>query len=389
MMDVTVARDVLVRELTMARGVVDASASMPVLSNVLLEAKGGQVALTATDLDTFFRTRFAAGQVDTEGALTAPAARLLEYVRLLPEGDVRLAADESDWLRVTHGRCRARMAGLPALRFPDLPAPAGGAEGDADAGEPVAVLEFETLAAMLAEVDFAISTEESRFATGAAQFECQVKSGKALLRLVATDGHRLALTETSAVAADAAWKALVPRKAVRQLERLARVCSGPVKIYRGDRTVHFLTAEGREYATRELAGMFPDYTRVLPQRTAHTLDVSRGELAGVLGRVAQFTEEATRCVRVEVRSGADGAELVLRGVVGDVGESEESLPVAGAAAALISGFNAQYLMDYLKSGESEQVRFFYDDARSAGELRAVEDGAAPESRRYVVMPMRV
>jgi len=207
-MEFTVSRADLVRELNLSQGVVEKKTTIPILSNVLMEAEGDRVHLTATDLELGIRCSCPA-RVKKPGSGTVPARRLLDYVRLLPDADVQMKIQENHWASLTCGRSKTRIAGMSRDSFPELPQmPAVLAE-----------IPFGVLTAMISKTVFAISTEESRFTLNGALLVLR-KGG---IVMVATDGHRLAMVESSGElpGVTSAFRALLPRKAMLELQKLA------------------------------------------------------------------------------------------------------------------------------------------------------------------------
>src|SRR6202142_4255453 len=207
-MEFTVSKADLMRELNLSQGVVEKKTTIPILSNVLLEADGDRIVLTATDLELGIRCSCPA-RVKKAGGGTIPARRLLDYVRLLGDGDVQIKVQENHWANLVSGRSKTRIAGMSRESFPELPKmPAVLAE-----------IPIGVLASMIAKTIFAISTEESRFTLNGALLVLR-KGG---LVMVATDGHRLAMVESSGELAgiEGAYRALLPRKAMSELQKLA------------------------------------------------------------------------------------------------------------------------------------------------------------------------
>src|ERR1700726_1250745 len=207
-MEFTVSRADLVRELNLSQGVVEKKTTIPILSNVLLEADGDRVHLTATDLELGVRCSCAA-RVKKAGGGTIPARRLLDYVRLLPDGDVQVKILENHWASLVSGRSRTRIAGMSRESFPELP----------QMPEVLAEMPIGVLAAMIGKTIFSISTEESRFTLNGSLLILR-KGG---IIMVATDGHRLAMVESSGElpGVSASYRALLPRKAMAELQKLA------------------------------------------------------------------------------------------------------------------------------------------------------------------------
>jgi len=371
-MEFTASKADLVRELSLSQGVVEKKTTIPILSNVLLEAREDRLYLTATDLELGFRTSCPA-KVKKEGFGTIPAKKLLDYVRLLPDADITVKFAENHWASFTCGRSRTRIAGMSRESFPELPA----------MPETIAEIPVKQLSAMIARTMFAISMEESRFTLNGAL----LLLGDKTLTMVATDGHRLAYVQRASDAAigNLAYRALVPRKAMAEIVKLADEAGSDAKVkFGGDDNHLFFEFGPRLLITRKLTGNFPDYERVLPQDNIHISTLSKDEVKGAIERVAQFADERSRAIRVQFIAG----EVKIFSSSLETGDSEESVPSAYTGPDIEIGFNAQYLLDFLRAVPQAQVAFGLRDQKSAGELQpvGVEDG---EQYRYIVMPMRI
>lgn len=372
-MEFTVSKSELVRELSLSQGVVEKKTTIPILSNVLLEASGDRVTLTATDLELGIRCSCPA-RVKKEGAGTIPARKLLDYVRLLPEGDVQMKFLENHWVNITSGRSRTRIAGMSRESFPELPA----------MPEPIAELPVKILASMIARTAFAISMEESRFTLNGALLLMRPEG----LTMVATDGHRLAFVQAAPADSgdlEKTFRALVPKKAMAELVKLADVAGDDGRVvFAGDDNHLFFQLGGRLLITRKLTGNFPDYERVLPKEHTLVAKLRKDEIRSAIERVAQFADERSRAIRVQFIPG----EVKVFSSSVETGESEESVTSEYDGPELEIGFNAQYLLDFLRAIPQDQVAFELKDQKSAGELRPAGDNIT-DQYRYVVMPMRI
>ena len=376
-MEFTVSRADLVRELSLSQGVVEKKTTIPILSNVLLEAREDRLFLTATDLELGLRTSCPA-RVKKEGVGTIPARKLLDYVRLLPDADINVKFAENHWGNFTCGRSRTRIAGMSRESFPELPA----------MPETIAAIPVKQLSAMIARTMFAISMEESRFTLNGAL----MLLGDQTLTMVATDGHRLAFVQrpshldTNAGNGHAlAYRALVPRKAMAEIIKLSEDAAEDAKVrFGGDDNHLFFEFGPRLLITRKLTGNFPDYERVLPQDNVHIAKLAKDEIRGAIERVAQFADERSRAIRVQFTAG----EVKVFSSALETGESEESIPGEYSGPDLEIGFNAQYLLDFLRAVPQDHVSFGLKDQKSAGELQP-SGSEEQEQYRYVVMPMRI
>jgi len=380
-MEFTVSKADLVRELSLSQGVVEKKTTIPILSNVLLEARGDRLFLTATDLELGLRTSCAA-KVKKEGSGTIPARKLLDYVRLLPDADITVKFAENNWANFTCGRSRTRIAGMSRESFPELPA----------MPETIAEIPVKQLSAMIARTMFAISMEESRFTLNGALLLLADKT----LTMVATDGHRLAYVQRPAGldggasnGTGVAYRALVPRKAMAEITKLSDDAGSDAKVrFGGDDNHLFFEFGPRLLITRKLTGNFPDYERVLPQDNTNIARLVKDEIKGAIERVAQFADERSRAIRVQFTAG----EVKVFSSALETGESEESVLSEYSGPDLEIGFNAQYLLDFLRAVPQDHVAFGLKDQKSAGELQPAAGSAEKDEQeqyRYVVMPMRI
>ncbi|MBZ5583477.1 MAG: DNA polymerase III subunit beta [Acidobacteriia bacterium] len=372
-MEFTVSKSDLVRELSLSQGVVEKKTTIPILSNVLLEAADDRVTLTATDLELGIRCSCPA-RVKKDGAGTVPARKLLDYVRLLPEGDVNMKFLENHWASITCGRSRTRIAGMSRESFPELP----------QMPETIAEIPVKTLSSMIARTSFAISIEESRFTLNGALLVMRPEG----LTMVATDGHRLAFVQAQpeeSGTVEKPFRALVPKKAMTELIKLADEAGDDAKaIFAGDDNHLFFQLGHRLLITRKLTGNFPDYERVLPKDHSLTATLQKDEIRAAIERVAQFADERSRAIRVQFTNG----EVRVFSSSMETGESEESVTSEYQGPDLEIGFNAQYLLDFLRAIPQDHVAFELKDQKSAGEMRPAGE-SIPDQYRYVVMPMRI
>jgi len=287
-MEFTVSKADLVRELNLSQGVVEKKTTIPILSNVLVEASGDRIQLTATDLELGIRSSCPA-RVKKPGAGTIPAKRLLDYVRLLPDADVDVKLQENQWASLVCGRSRTRIAGMSRESFPELPV----------MPEVLAQIPVKVLASMIAKTIFAISMEESRFTLNGSLLLLKSNS----LTMVATDGHRLALVESTLdlPGVTGTYRALLPRKAMSEILKLDQDSGDDAMLqFSGDDNHLFFQLGDRLLLSRKLTGNFPDFERVLPKDHPHSVALDREELRKSVERVAQFSDERSRAIRLRV-----------------------------------------------------------------------------------------
>jgi len=370
-MEITVGKSELLRELTATQGVVERKTTIPILSNYLFEAVGDKLSLTATDLDLSLRTSCSA-KVKKEGACTIPARKLHDYVKLLPDADITIRLLENHWVSIRCGRSNTKMVGMAKSNFPGLPVfPSAGA-----IKIPAAVLR-----SMIAKTGFAIASEESRYTLNGALLVLKPES----MTMVATDGHRLAHVERSGEKFEGVsgeMKTLIPKKAMDELKSLLDSDVETIDFAKDESTLFFRVGP-RLLTSRQLTGQFPNYEAVLPKDISKSIALHGEELGAAIARVAQFADERSRAVRLRLEKG----ELKISASSTETGESEDSLEVAYDGEPMAIGFNAQYLMDFIKATGSCEVKLELKDAQSAGQLRPAE--GEDYKYRYIVMPMRI
>jgi DNA polymerase III subunit beta len=370
-MEITVSKFELLRELTATQGVVERKTTIPILSNYLFEAAGDKLSLTATDLDLSLRTSCNA-KVKKEGACTIPARKLYDYVRLLPDADITIRLLENHWVSIRCGRSNTKMVGMARSNFPGLPVfPSAG----------VIKIPAAVLRSMIAKTGFAIASEESRYTLNGALMVLKPES----ITMVATDGHRLAHVERAGEKFEGVsgeMKTLIPKKAMDELKSLLDSDVETIDFAKDESTLFFRVGP-RLLTSRQLTGQFPNYEAVLPKDVTKSITLQGEELGAAIARVAQFADERSRAVRLRLEKG----ELKLSASSTETGESEDSIEIVYDGEPMAIGFNAQYLIDFIKATGSCEVKLELKDAQSAGQLRPAE--GEDYKYRYIVMPMRI
>jgi len=370
-MEFTVNSGDLVKELMLTQGVVERKTTIPILSNLLCEAKGGKLTITATDLELSIRTTCDA-KVKKDGAGTIPAKKLLELVRLLPAGEIRFKLLENHWVQITADRKNYKMVGMARDNFPALPTPPS----------TLAKIPTRILASLIAKTQFAISMEESRYTLNGALLLLKPDSAT----MVATDGHRLALAETEHKFGGLRdeVRTLVPKKAMSEVARLAAEAGedAEIEFSRDDSYLFFQLGE-RLLTSRMLTGQFPNYEAVLPRDNNKMVTIERGELNDAVRRVAQLADQRSHAVKLELTK--EGIEISASSP--EYGEAKETIEKEYKGEALTIGFNAQYMLDFLAAAADGPIRLELKDEQSAGQLRPLADEAY--KYRYVIMPMRI
>jgi DNA polymerase-3 subunit beta len=370
--EITISKFELLRELTATQGVVERKTTIPILSNYLFEASADKLSLTATDLDLSLRTACNA-KVKKEGSCTIPARKLYDYVRLLPDADITIKLLENHWVSIRCGRSNTKMVGMAKSNFPSLPVfPTAG----------VVKIPAQVLRSMIAKTGFAIANEESRYTLNGALMVLKPES----ITMVATDGHRLAHIERGGEKFEGIsgeMKTLIPKKAMDELKSLVDSTDVEIIEFAKDESTLFFRIGPRLLTSRQLTGQFPNFEAVLPKDNNKLVSLNADDLSAAIQRVAQFSDERSRAVRLRLEPG----ELKLSASSTETGESEDSVETPFQGDGLAIGFNAQYLLDFLKAVGTGDVSLELKDSQSAGQLRPL--GSEDYKYRYIVMPMRI
>jgi DNA polymerase-3 subunit beta len=378
-MELVVRKNDLLRELQLFQGIVERKNTIPILANVLMEAKGDEVRFLATDLEVGLRSQCAAA-VAKGGALTLPAKKFYEIVKSLPETDIRIAEDKGG-VKVAADRFDSRMQTLPREDFPTLP------EHSGTSGAPRATLPRSAIKEMVAKTAFAITGEDTRYFLNGALFVLRPDE----MSLVATDGHRLALVTVARDGGEGAGgvkndadevKAILPKKTLGELSRLLQEGDADIQYERGENHL-FFDVGGRLLISRMIDGQFPAYERVIPKGNDKKIEFERDRLINAVRRVALLSNERSRAVKFQIENG----KVDVTSSSPDLGEAKETLPVEFTGSPLQICFNAQYVLDFLSAVSTDVVSLELKDEVSQAVMKPV--GAEGYDYTYVIMPMRV
>ncbi|MGA7796754.1 MAG: DNA polymerase III subunit beta [Candidatus Acidiferrales bacterium] len=370
-MEFSVKKFDLLNELSLTQGVVERKTTIPILGNLLCEASGNRITLTATDLELSIRTSCEA-KVKKEGAGTIPAKKLLELVRLLPEGEIRFKLLENHWVQILADRKTYKMVGMAKDNFPAIPA----------FPHPIAKIPATILSSLIARTAFAISNEESRYTLNGALLLLKPE----MITMVATDGHRLAVAEIDHKfeGLTREVRPLVPKKALAEVQRLASEAGEDAEIeFALDESHLFFRAGERLLISRMLTGQFPNYEAVLPRDNNRKVVIERGELNDAVKRVAQLADTRSHAVKLSVST--EGIEISASSP--EYGEAKETIEKEYKGEPIAIGFNAQYMIDFLAAAPEGPISLELKDEQSAGQMRPLADEAY--RYRYVIMPMRI
>jgi DNA polymerase-3 subunit beta len=372
-MRVILERSNLLKSLNHVHRVVERRNTIPILSNVLLNADGASLEMKATDLDLEV-TEATPANVEQGAATTVPAHLLYDIVRKLTEGsEVMLKTDESGGsMSVVSGRSNFKLQCLPQSDFPQL---------SAGSFSHIFRLDSTALKSLIENTQFAISTEETRYYLNGIFMHTHEEGGSLQLRAVATDGHRLARAEIDAPAGSEGMPGIIiPRKTVSELQKLVDDPDVAVTIELSDTKIRF-TIGSVVLTSKLIDGTFPDYERVIPSGNDKKLVVDRQSFAAAVDRVSTISSERGRAVKMSIAEG----QVTLTVNNPDSGSATEELAAEYSSDPIDIGFNAKYLLDVAAQLTGGEARFMLADA---GSPTLIQD-AADERTLYVLMPMRV
>jgi len=378
-MQMTMKREVLFRALQRIQGVVERRNTMPILSHALIDAKGSDASIFATDLEIGLKGHYEA-QVREPGQITVSARKLYEIVRELPHEEIRLLSSDRKSVSLEAGKSRFQMMTLPPEEFPPLPAVDGAVELSIDG---------VALGELIRKTVFAVGENDARYVLNGTLLTTASVNGKTVLRVVGTDGHRLALADREVAGPGGGSKAkgapeinaIIPKKALLEIRRLLEEkTDGPLTlgVAKNQCTVQ---RDGVVLIARLMEGTYPNYHQVIPKGATKSLVVNRQLLEGALRRVSLLAREKTNAVKWDLSNG----RLVLTASNPDIGEAQEELSVTYSGEGVTTGFNARYLLDALSVADTEEIVMDLKDALSPCVIRE-HNG---DTSLCVIMPMRI
>ncbi len=393
-MEFVIKQSVLKDELGFVQGIVEKKSTIPVLSNILIESVGeNNIRIVGTDLDVTIRCE-AAADIKKGGSMCIQARKLFDIVRLLPDADVHFTKDENEWVKLNCGKSNFRLAGISREQFPEVP----------NFKSAPMKLSADIFNHFIHNTAFAITNEQSRFTLSGAKFMID----GAMARMVTTDGHRLAFIEKKLTTeATDTMDALIPKKALMELTKIARDAKGEVSFGEDPNHIYF-EVNGRLLITRKLSGTFPNYEMVIPKDNDKTVTFDAEEMKNAIRRVSLMADERTRSIKMTVRAN----EIEIGAQSSEEGEASEKVLADYTGEEVEVGFNAQYLQEFLNvvgAGESEaseteketdgetvrvkesgnrlRIAFEFKDGNAQTQLNIAGD--TNYDYKYIVMPLRI
>jgi DNA polymerase-3 subunit beta len=378
-MEFAIERVSFLNGLGMVQGIVERRNTVPILGHVLLEANPNNLQLSATDLEVGLRTDLAC-EAAGKGSITLSARKLFEVVREAEGDKVTLKSLDNDWIELKCGRARFKMMGLDPRSFPAMPAqnakadPARKAATKSTLKIPAAVL-----ATLIDRTIFAVSPDEARYNLSGVFLE-SAEAG--MVRMVATDGHRLSLIDREVAGFTMQGGSIIPRKGLTELRKLLDQPSSEAEIELVlDGQLAWLKRGRTEVSMRLVEGEFPDYRGVVPKDSRYQIAVGRDILLSTIKRAAIFSNERYHGVKLAFTAGT----LTVSSTSPEMGEASETVDIDYSGDDFSVGFNAAYVQQVLNVITEGEIILGLSDEVSPGVFTTETDSRF----KYVVMPMRL
>jgi len=372
-MQFTIEKEAFLKGLGRIQGIVEKRNTIPILSNVLVEAREDEILLTSTDLEVGMRAAYPA-RVARQGKVTVAAKKIYEIIRELPEKEISFHAKDNCWIEIRCGKALFNIVGLSADEFPYFPYPER---------ENFFALSSGMVKEMIEKTSFSMSTDESKYNLNGIFFRCHVEDNQTFLRLVATDGHRLALIQKTVddpQIEELKNGVIFPRKGILELRKLAEAGEGDLLLGFMDNNA-VLKKDQTVVVMRLVDGEFPDYNRVIPKDNEYTGTIPCDPFFHALRRMAILSNEKPRGVKISLKP--DSMEVSSSNP--EFGDAREEMEIAYQGPEIAIGFNARYLIDILQVQTAERITLAVKDNLSPGLLCPEGDDAF----QAVVMPMRL
>ena len=376
-MKVRIGREELLTGLQRVQGVVEKRNTMPILSNILLEAKHDGAEIVATDLELGMRGLYKATVLEA-GGVTISARKLYEIIKELPSGEIELTSGDNNWTTIHAGKSQFKVVGLPSGDYPALPS---------IEREGLTPLAGAGLLELIRKTLFAAGDNDARYILNGLLVSLTTTEKKTmLLRLVGTDGHRLAVAEREVGTPNAKQpaqdiKAIIPKKAAQEMRRLLEEGGDEEPLIGFTKNLMIFRKSGLLLTSRLMESNYPNYQQVVPKESGKRIAVNRGLLESALRRVSVLSKDKANAVKVSFAPGG----MTLFSSNPDYGEATEELVARYEGEALNTGFNARYLLDALSVMDGESVSLQMDTALSPCLIQEAESPGF----KCVVMPIKI
>ena len=362
-MKIKVSKEKLLEGIQIVQNIVSSKATLPILSNILLEIKEKELKINTTDLDIGISCGIPVDIIE-EGAITIPAKRFSDIVKELPSGDISIHVKKNNQVDIDGEKCRFKLIGLPREEFPKFPE---------FKDKEVIKIEQAVLKEMIRLTSFAVSHEETRYILNGILLEIEDNN----IKMVATDGKRLAKADNKVLTATKKdISVIVPIKAIQEIFRNLQD-DGTVSFVLGNNQILF-DIDGVLIATRIIEGDFPNYNQVIPSPSAIKIKIHTQQFLSAIRRANLLATPDFQAIKLEVFTD----KIVVSKITPDVGESREEVPIQYSGKEMVVGFNPQFLIDVLKNIDSEFIDLELLGPDKAAVIRM-------ETYLYLALPMRI
>ena len=374
-MKLTIAKIDFVKSLASVENIVEGKTTIPILSNVLLEAKQGRLCLSATDMDMMISDKVKVKNIDIEGSTSVPAHILYNVIKELNEDKpIELSYDESNKkLHLSSFKSKFTFSCLPKDEFPIL---------STENYKISFLLSSNVLKEMIDQTYFAISSEESRYYLNGIFFHTVKLNNKFFLRSIATDGHRLAQSQTIApTAANNIFNTIIPKKLIFELRKLIDDVETDIKIDLTERKIRFSFNE-TIIVSKLIDGKFPDYEKVIPKDTKNSFFIDRKSFLESINRISTISSDKSKAIKLNLNK---NKLTISANNLEEGGSGIEEIEISYNGPSLDIGFNGSYLKEIINQLNSKEITILFSDSTAP---TIIKDESKSETL-YVLMPMRV
>lgn len=372
-MEFRIDKDTFLKALQKVQGIVERRNTMPILSNVLIEASPERIHITATDLEVGMRSSYPTDVV-REGKITVSAKKIYEIIKELSDEKIHFSTKENDWVEIRCGKAHFNIVGLSSDEFPYFP------KVNDDS---FVKLNNALLREMIEKTSYAICHDETKYNLNGVFVKALEEGGSNILRMVATDGHRLSIAErelTGTISRELGKGIIFPKKGIFELKKMTEEEDGEIML--GFMDNNAVIKKGNTVVVMRLVdGEFPDYTKVVPQNNDRIVRANRELLLHCLRRMAILSSEKFKGIKFDIKGGT----MEISSSNPELGEAREELEIDYAGEPLTSRFNARYLIDVLSVLAESEVELLFRDELSPTIMRPAGD----DRFISVIMPMRL
>lgn len=372
LMQFHINKNTFLKSLTKIQGIIEKKHTIPILANVLIEAVKDEIIITATDLEVGIKSRYKA-DIISEGKVTVSAKKLFEIIKELPNKNIQFTSKSNFWVEITCNKSIFNLVGLSPEEFPKFP------EIDHNTNQ----IETCIIREMIDKTIFSVSTDETKFNLTGIFIKSEVEEGKNNIVFISTDGHRLSMIKRNIdTLLDEKLKDgfILPKKGLGEIRKLIDNSENKINIGISDNNFSVNT-ETTTLIMRMIDGEFPDYKRVIPEKSTNAAVINRELFLHSLRRISILSSEQTKGIKINIKNDC----LILSSSNPDIGDAKEEIDVVYNGDEISIGFNAKYIIDILQAIEKENIIFFFKDNISPGLIQPENN----DDYLTVVMPMRL